>query len=166
MALTEIELADAYRMHGHLVLMRCRAILRDAAAADDALQEVFVRLMRYGDGLARATSPLRWLYRVADRVCFDMLGKSKRTRELAQRAAAEPAYPSAPGEDVAARDAVMQLLGGEDDRTRQIAVLHYLDGMPQGQVAEELGVSRQTVSKRLRKLRERARDWKVRMGEA
>jgi DNA-directed RNA polymerase specialized sigma24 family protein len=54
---------QAYRQYGFLVLRRCRRILRDEAAGEDALQEVFVRLMRYGRAFQKAESKVLWLSR-------------------------------------------------------------------------------------------------------
>src|SRR5262245_35863165 len=71
--MTHEEIEHAYRQYGHLVLRRCQRILRGAPAAEDVLQEVFVRLWRYGDAYRAAESKLPWLYRVADRCCFDHL---------------------------------------------------------------------------------------------
>lgn len=56
MGLTE-QVAGAYRTFGHLVLRRCRTILCDSSVAEDALQEVFVRRMRYGKSFHQAQSP-------------------------------------------------------------------------------------------------------------
>src|SRR5258707_4691354 len=73
--MTHDEVAHAYRQYGPLVLRRCRRILRGDGAAEDMLQEVFVRLWRYGEAFAAADSKLLWLYRVADRCCFDQLSR-------------------------------------------------------------------------------------------
>ena len=91
--MTEEEVADAYRRYGSLVLRRCRRILRDDAAGEDALQEVFVRLMRYGDAFHQAESKVLWLYRVADRCCFDLLARrGARAEASTLEHAPEPAH--------------------------------------------------------------------------
>src|SRR5258708_39614871 len=77
--MTHDEVAEAYRQYGHLVLRRCRRILRGDGGAEDALQEVFVRLWRYGEAFAAAESKGLWLFRVDDRCCFDHLS-SRRAR--------------------------------------------------------------------------------------
>src|SRR5438105_4321088 len=92
--MTESEVAEAYRRFGHLVLARCRRILRDDAGAEDALQEVLVRLWRYGDGFRAADSKVAWLYRVAERVCFDQLSR-RRARAESVLDAATGAAPGA-----------------------------------------------------------------------
>lgn len=153
--LTNLEVGELYRRYGHLVLRRCRIVLRDDGLADDALQEVFVKVMRYGVSIRDAESPLRWLYRASDRVCFDALGKRKRRSEVSDGALAEPAGPHPDGR-AEARDTVMNFLRQLNNKHRAVAVLAYVDGLDQGSIATELGTSRQSVNKVIKKIRERA----------
>jgi RNA polymerase sigma-70 factor (ECF subfamily) len=83
---------DLYERYGYAVHRRCLRLLGSSAEADDALQAVFVRVMRWG-GLKQSEAPLPWLYRIADRVCFDQLKLRRRQaspeeslRQLEQRA--------------------------------------------------------------------------------
>jgi RNA polymerase sigma-70 factor (ECF subfamily) len=72
------EVSDLYAKYGFFLLRRCRTILRDPGLADDALQEAFVKILRSGGAVRDADEPLRWLYRVVDRCCFDALRKRRR----------------------------------------------------------------------------------------
>ena len=156
MKLTEREVGAAYECYGHLVLRRCRAILRDDDLAQDALQEVFVRLMRYGGKFKQADSPLRWLYRVSDRVCFDLIKATKRQPESRESTVQQRSDASRPDQAVADRQAVLRFLAHFDDKTKQIAILHYVEELPQERIAQETGWSRQTIHKKLQRLRAKA----------
>jgi len=155
--MTDAEVGEAYRRYGGLVLRRCQRILRDRAAAEDALQDVFVRLWRYGDAFREAESKVLWLYRVADRCCFDRLARRNAHPEVSLP---NPSMP--PGDKIAQastvedREVVMCFLDRFDDRVKQVAVLHYLDEMTQEEIAAATGWSRQTVFKKLAFLRSRA----------
>ena len=151
--MTKDELADAYRRFGPLVAQRCRAIVRDDALAEDALQNVFMRLWRYEASFAAAESKLGWLYRVADRCCFDLLAR-RRTRH--ETSLAELPERHGNGASVEDRELVMRFLSRFDARTQQVAVLHYLEGLPQEEIARATGWSRQTVWKKLTLLRDSA----------
>jgi RNA polymerase sigma-70 factor (ECF subfamily) len=161
--LTEDEVADAYRRYGHLVRLRCQRILRHDAAVEDALQEVYVRLWRYGESFRQAESRLGWLYRVAERCAFDQLAK----RRGAERstAAAASCHEASDRQARALEDAevVMQFLGELDDRLRQVAVHHYLDEMTQEEIASATGWSRQTIVKKLAFLADEARRMRARL---
>ena len=151
--MTQDELADAYRRYGPLVAQRCRAIVRDDALAEDALQNAFMRLWRYEASFAAAQSKLGWLYRVADRCCFDLLARRRTRRETSLAELPERQRSDAAVED---RELVMRFLSRFDERTQQVAVLHYLDGLPQEEIARATGWSRQTVWKKLTLLRDSA----------
>ena len=67
------ELDDAYRRWGGQIYRRCLKLLGDAAAAEDATQEVFVRLMRHAGRLSSEGGYLAWIYRVATNHCLNVL---------------------------------------------------------------------------------------------
>jgi len=146
----------AYEQYGHLVLRRCRFILRDDHLAKDALHETFVKIMKYGEGLLEAQAPVRWLYRVAERVCFDLIKKrpAKPEAELIEEAAPHPG--STPASEVSDRELLTRFLDRFDDKTRRLVLLYHLDGYSQDQIAEETGWSRQTVNKKLARVHKKA----------
>jgi RNA polymerase sigma-70 factor (ECF subfamily) len=151
------ELAELYRRCGALIYRRCLKLLGDSAAAQDATQEVFIRLMSQIDRLeARDDDYLPWIYRVATNHCLNLL------RDDARLALFEPgALPDTATHGEAAaypeRDLTARLLRRFDEVTRSIAVLSLVDNLSQDEVAEVLGVSRKTVGKKLRLFLERAR---------
>jgi RNA polymerase sigma factor (sigma-70 family) len=155
-ALTPSEASGLYDRYGFFLLRRCRTILRDASAADDALQQVFEKLLRSGGAVRHADQPLRWLYRVADRCCFDMLRTRRRSLEspIDAEATAGPAHPAI---EIELRDTVIGLLSTMNEEEQRIAIFLFVDGMSQGEIAGELGVSRVTVNKRVQALRARVR---------
>ena len=155
-ALTPPEASGLYDRYGFFLLRRCRTILRDASAADDALQQVFEKLLQSGGAVRDAEQPLRWLSRVVDRCCFDVLRRRRRWREspIDPEMAAGTTHPAI---EIELRDAVIDLLSAMNEQEQQIAVMLFVDGMSQGEIAEELGVSRVTVNKRVQALRARAR---------
>ena len=150
------EVSDLYTRYGFFVRRRCGAVLRDDALADDAVQEVFVKVMRAGASVRDAKEPLRWMYRVADHCCYDALRKRRRSRETSSDDEGASAHPMAALES---RDAVLCLLGTFDERDMRIALLLFMDGLSQGEIADEVGVSRVTVNKKVQAIRARAESW-------
>ncbi len=153
--LTNAEVTSLYERYGFFLRRRCRALLRSRSLADDALQETFLKLLRSGAGLRAADEPLRWLYRVADRTCFDHLRKRRnaRTSSLEDVGDVLPPHPSIEPE---MRRAAIELLASLDDEDQSIAVMAFVDGMNQQEIADELGYSRMTIIKRIARLKERA----------
>jgi RNA polymerase sigma-70 factor, ECF subfamily len=147
---------DVYQRYGALLARRCRLLLRDAAQADDAVQELLSVLLRRGEGLRAAESPYRWLCRVADRTCIDLLRRGRRLRTAVDIDALDT-VGVAPGMDPEARCAVLESLGLLDDAQQSLAIMLFVDGLSQGEAADELGVSRVTINKRAQEIRSRLR---------
>lgn len=142
-------LAELYRRYGYLVHRRCLAIVQDGADADDALQEVFLRVRRYGD-TERGGSTLAWLYAISFRVCCDQLDRRRKEPPSTPDALAALELRSVgSGEDAERRALLGGALRAVGPKTREIAVLHFLDGMTQEETAAASGYSRKTVGKKL-----------------
>jgi RNA polymerase sigma factor (sigma-70 family) len=154
--LSAAEVSDVYQRYGALLARRCRLLLRDAAQADDAVQELLSVLLRRGEGLRAADSPYRWLCRAADRACIDLLRRGKHLRTAVDIDDLDP-VGVAPGMDPEARCAVVESLERLDDAQRSLAIMLFVDGLSQGEAAEELGMSRVTVNKRAQDIRTQLR---------
>lgn len=149
-----VDVESLFRRYGPMVLRRCRALLRDEELAVDAMQDTFVRALRYQDQL-RGDAPSRLLYRMATNVCLNRLRTQRRHPEDADEALlhAIAGLDAEPG--FVARSVLSRLLAREQPSTGVIAVMHLLDGMTHEEVAEQVGLSVSGVRKRLRTLRER-----------
>ena len=145
-----------YQRYGALLTRRCRLLLRDPAQADDAVQELISILLRRGEGLRAAESPYRWLCRAADRTCIDLLRRGRHLRTAVDIDDLDP-VGVAPGIDPEARCAVVESLEKLDEEQQSLAIMLFVDGLTQGEAAEELGVSRVTVNKRAQEIRTQLR---------
>jgi RNA polymerase sigma-70 factor (ECF subfamily) len=148
-----IDVEAAYRRYGPMVLRRCRQMLRDEQQATDAMQDVFVQILRNLDRLEdRGMSSL--LYRVATNVCLNRIRSSKRRPEDAQSdLLGRIAVAGGDESRTDARAMLDRVLGREPISTTTIAVLHLHDGMTLQEVADAVGMSVSGVRKRLRKLK-------------
>ncbi len=126
--------------------------LRDDMLAQDAVQELLIVLLRRGDSVMTADSPYRFMCRALDRVCIDLLRKNHKTNGAVSLDDADD-LGAAPGIDVDARRTVLQSLGRLGEREQAVAVAVFVDGLSQGEAADELGVSRVTVNKDVQKIR-------------
>jgi RNA polymerase sigma factor (sigma-70 family) len=153
------EVSVLYAKYGFFLRRRCGAILRDDALADDALQEVFVKVMRGGAAIRDASEPLRWLYRVVDHCCYDALRRRRRSRETPASDGDGEVGGAHPSAAIESRDAVLCLLGTFDENAMRIALLFFMDGLSQGEIADEVGVSRVTVNKKVQTIRAGVASW-------
>ena len=145
-----------YQRYGALLSRRCGLLLRDRALADDAVQELLSVLLKRGESFRDADSPYRWLCRAADRTCLDLLRRGRRLRAAVDIDDIDP-VGVAPGMDPEARLAVVEALALLDEAQQSLAIMLFVDGLTQGEAAEELGVSRVTVNKRAQEIRTQLR---------
>jgi RNA polymerase sigma-70 factor (ECF subfamily) len=147
-----------YREFGPAVYRRCLRLLRDRAAAEDATQDVFVKLIREVDHLQDRATVLPWIYRVATNHCLNLRRNAARQRSessdelevVPDRTGGDPSsYPD--------RHLAQTVLSRFDEATQQVAVAVLVDGMELEEVAEVLGISSRTVSRRLQRFLESAR---------
>src|ERR1017187_10064890 len=75
-----VDIESFYRLHGPMVLRRCRRLLRDEAKAVDAMHDVFVEILRRKDSLD-ASSPAGLLLTTATHVCLNRLRSERRKPE-------------------------------------------------------------------------------------
>ncbi|HZY04020.1 MAG TPA: sigma-70 family RNA polymerase sigma factor [Anaeromyxobacteraceae bacterium] len=159
------EAARLYREHGAAVYRRCLRLLRDREAARDATQEVFVKLVRDMKRLKDRETALPWIYRVATNHCLNL------RRDAARRGedALEPALEVSPGappdghpDRYPDRQLAQQVLSRFDGTTQAIAVGVFVDGMEREEVAEALGISRRTVTRKLERFLGNARKFLAR----
>ncbi|MDP1821642.1 MAG: RNA polymerase sigma factor [Archangium sp.] len=140
------QLATLYARYGYYVQRRCAALLGSATEADDALQEVFLRVQKYGRPEATG-SDLGWLYTIATRVCFDLRAKRREVTVDPSELPALDGRTTDASPDV--RAVVGLALRNMDERTAELGVMHHLDGYTQEEMAERTGISRKTIGKKL-----------------
>lgn len=144
------DLRELYQKYGGSVYGRCLYLLKDRAAAEDAMQDVFARALVNLGGFRAEASPLTWLLRIATNHCLNQ-ARSERAgwRERFERQ--EAARPEGHGgpQVMEKRDQVRELLRRFDPETQAAAVHYHVDEMTLEEVAQVLGRSVPTVRKRL-----------------
>jgi RNA polymerase sigma-70 factor (ECF subfamily) len=137
-------------------MRRCRFLLRNEQKALDAMQDTFVRLLRYRQKLT-ASAPSSLLYRIATNVCLNILRSEKNKSASAPESVIDQIAGTEDLEGSFIRRSVIdRIFQSEKPTTREIAVMRYVDGLSLEEVAAESGLSISGVRKRLRLLKARA----------
>jgi RNA polymerase sigma-70 factor (ECF subfamily) len=159
------KIAALYREYGTAVYRKCLRLLKEPAAARDATQEVFLKLLHDIDRLQDRETLLPWLYRVAINHCLNV-------RRNTQGQAADPdsdldvALPPEVSTDSYPKRALVQtVLSRYDAATQAVAVGVIVDGMDHEEVALALGVSRRAVGRKLARFLATARAFLEPQGE-
>ena len=153
-----VDVEAYYRKYGPMVLRRCRILLRDEENAVDAMQDTFVKLIRYRDRL-KDEAPSSLLYRMATNICLNKIrSKRRRPEDANDELLARIADADRAESRMSARNLLEKLFSTQKESTGTIAVLHLLDGMTLEEVAEYTGMSVSGVRKRLRPLRSQLKE--------
>lgn len=153
----DVDIEELYKRYGPMVLRRCRQLLKDENKALDAMQDVFAKLLVYRKRL-KMKYPSSLLYRISTNVCLNILRDRSRHRTFSDDdlLANIALYDESENRTII-RDVLERIFRGEKKSTREIAIMHFVDGMTLPEVAREVGLSHSGVCKRIRELRARAK---------
>lgn len=136
-----------------------RALLRDADAADDLVQDCLERAFSKLDNWRSGTSPRRWLFTLMHNIFIDHMRTSQRRRALAAESVeAEPSV--SPPEQTGLLDLrdVLDALQEVDAERRAAILLVSVEGLSYTEAAEVLGVPTGTLMSRVARGRRDLRD--------
>jgi RNA polymerase sigma-70 factor (ECF subfamily) len=146
-------LAAAHRAHRRWLLARCRALLGDPGAAEDAVQETFLRAWAACRSFDPAAGPslATWLGTIARNVAVDAL----RARAVRPRLAPEGDEQAERADRTAGVDAALQrmvlldALGGISAEHRGVVLMTVVHDQPYADVAAALDIPVGTVKSRV-----------------
>jgi RNA polymerase sigma-70 factor (ECF subfamily) len=147
------------------VLRVALSLLNNPQDAQDAAQEVFLRLYKHFGDLDETRGYDAWLYRVTVNVCRDIA--RMRRRSIALEELPEPAAPQ-PGalhdaERAQQREIVRRGLSRLGGKERAALVLRDVEGLSTREVAGILGSSENTVRSQISTARLKLRDFTSRL---
>lgn len=156
-----------YRKFGTAIYSRCRRLLKDDALAEDATQEVFVRVLKHIESAPDDATALAWIYRISTNYCLNQIrDRSRQAEPTAPDEMPESEHNASPEVDLLDRETALKLIRRAPEKLQEVAVLYYVDGLEQEQVANTLGISRRTVINRLQEFVDRSKKFVSRDGVA
>jgi RNA polymerase sigma-70 factor (ECF subfamily) len=135
-----------YNGYRNRVLSRARQLLRDEQDAQDATQEVFLRLLDSQGQVLTHPEPQAWLHRVTTNLCLNRLRDTGRRNKLIAK---YPASNDQGGDNAEMRTTAVEILRRVPPELLEIAVYYHADGMTCQEIAAMIGVSRRTIGNRL-----------------
>ncbi len=140
--------------HERAMVGLARGLVGSDHLAREAVQETWVRVMRFAGGYDGRASVKTWMYTILTNRCRDMR-TSERNRTRRDRGRRAPASEHAPSAlDSRVADAVSEL----EEPGRETLVLCFCRGMTHSQAAAILGVPIGTVKSRVHKAMARLRE--------
>jgi RNA polymerase sigma-70 factor (ECF subfamily) len=146
---------ECVRQYGDLVWSIARKMSRTAADAEDAVQEIFLKLWRSADRFdaLRGSEPI-FIATVARRALIDRIRSAKRRpQEVSIDELQESAQPSGASGAEASAEARTAALALEQLRPeqRQVIALAIVNGLSQSEIATETGMPLGTVKTLIRR---------------
>lgn len=137
------------------LLRYCQTMARDHAAAEDLVQETYVRAMTHLEDLEDLSRGQRrsWLYKTARNLFID------RTRKLSRETPEEEAMAQAPFEEDFGEVAVQQLVGRLPESERALFILRHFQGYNASELGEMFQLPASTVRARLASARRKLARW-------
>jgi RNA polymerase sigma-70 factor, ECF subfamily len=122
----------------------------DVAAAEDAVQEAYLRAHQRWGRISTLDRPDLWVVRVATRIAVSSWRRRRRETQLGSEVEAKVA-------DSIARIWTRWGLEGLSPQQRLAVVLHHVHGLPVADVAAAAGSSTETIRTHLKRARRRLR---------
>jgi RNA polymerase sigma-70 factor (ECF subfamily) len=147
------------------VLRVALRLLNNPQDAQDAVQEVFLRLYKHLGDLDETRGYEPWLYRVTVNVCHDMARGRRRSVGLAEVPDPVAPHPDAyhDAERAQQREIVRRGLSCLGEKERAALVLRDVEGLSTREVAGILGSSENTVRSQICSARLKLRDFTGRL---
>ncbi|MBQ4639705.1 MAG: sigma-70 family RNA polymerase sigma factor [Clostridia bacterium] len=135
------------------LLRICCVYLRDRNAAEDAVQETFLKAYRHLDSFRGQSSEKTWLIQIALNQCRDMR-RSAWYRYMDPRVSLENLPLSSPppsAEHMALQTAIMKL----KPKYMEVVLLYFYEGLRMKEIASLLHISEAAVSIRINKAKQK-----------
>jgi RNA polymerase sigma-70 factor (ECF subfamily) len=159
-----------------------RRSVRDAATAEDLLQEVFLRVVKSADEWKGTAKFSTWVYTIARNLCVDQARRAVHRRADSLDGAARNAEPEAtatlhdripsadaPADAVAAdrqaKARIDRAIAALPDEQREVFLMREVMEMPFAEIATAVGASEPTVKSRMRYALEKLRAALAELGE-
>ena len=150
------------RQYSRLVYRIAYGVLRRHHEAEDATQETFLRVLRYGSKLAAVADPKTWLARIAWRVAVDRSKRNGRAKETPledpENRGQEAASPEAPPDQAVHGTQIGELLENLiatlPDKLRAPLILSAIEEMSPREIAATLKINEAAVRSRVFRARQ------------
>ncbi len=151
--------AELVRRHQTNVVNLCQGMLQNPSMAEDAAQDIFVKVFGLLKTFQNKSLFSTWLYRIAANHCLDALRKIKRqnTQSLDGLPNAERLIKHSTDmeKQVETRDFALRILGELSESERTLLTLREGENLSYEDIGDVLHLSLDAVKSRLKRLREK-----------
>ena len=148
---------ETYHDHKDMVFNLCLNYLQNLQDAEEATQDVFVKVHEKRASFQEKSSLKTWIYRITVNQCLDVLKARKRQKRSSffqsifggenttEREVPDFNHPGVQLEDKETLEALYRRIDGLPDNQKTAIILKYLDDLPQREIAEIMQLSVKAV---------------------
>lgn len=144
------EIIEIYRRYSDMIYRIAFLYLKNSSESEDALQNVFLKLIRYNGKFDSEEHLKAWLIVTAKNVCKDMLKNFWRRNTVGLEQAAQH-----PQTDVSVQNEIYQAVMTLRSKYRIPLYLYYYEGYSTAEISDLLDINHSTVRSQLRTAREK-----------
>ena len=137
----------------------CLSITKNAADAEDAAQNAFIKAFRAIGSFRMESAFSTWLYSIGRNSALDVVKKRKDHSDIdSELSLMSDVVEFDPEQSAVSREEaekLRELINGLPDEFKNVLILREIEGMQYAQIAEALGISEGTVKSRISRARER-----------
>jgi RNA polymerase sigma-70 factor, ECF subfamily len=153
------KLEQSFRTHHRMVFRTAYRITGNAGDAEDALQTVFLRLLRRGRNAEALENVESYLRRAAINAALDVVRSKSAERNVPLPDDASGLMPAVPAQaDVSGlRQALAQAMARLKPKQAEVFALRFLEGLSNQQIGKALGMSQVLVAVTVHRTRQQLR---------
>ncbi|MDE7260741.1 MAG: RNA polymerase sigma factor [Oscillospiraceae bacterium] len=151
-----MEVQDLYTKFYQELLAYCKAMTKSKSAAEDLVQETFLKAFTHWDSVEDLSTNQRraWLYKAARNLYIDQIRKQARETPTEEDTLALASF-----EEDLSQAAVAQLIARLPDAERALFIMRYFEGYNSKELGELFALPSATVRSRLASAKRRLREW-------
>ncbi len=143
--------ADLYQRHYSAVYRAALRITGNPADAEDALQTVFLRVLKQGGGVDSAQVPEAYFRRAAVNAAVDLL----RRRVFRSETQLDDSSPRAAADSpVLLKEQLRRAISTLEPEDAELFLLRYVEGLSNGELAGMFGLEKNNIAVRLHRIRQ------------
>lgn len=150
---------ELYKRYSNKVYFKCYSLLGDYSQAEDATQEIFLKVVLSLAGFNKKSKFSTWLYSITYNFCIDELRRLKKNKMVFVEESDMQGEPTEDEEDNLTNEANLVALQATldviDEADRAILIMKYQDKMMVKDIADILSLSESAVKMRLKRAKEK-----------
>ncbi len=153
--------SELYDRYAPKVFGKCLALLKDRGEAEDATQEIFVKIFSKMGSFDQRSKFSTWLYSITYNLCIDRLRKKKKERELFSEELENKPEVVVEVDDKELMemelDRLKVVLERIPEGDKMLLLMKYLDGMQIKEIAKILDKTESAIKMRIKRAKFKAR---------